>query len=75
MLDPAKPNTESIARNHIINESESGLITIAGGKWTTYRSMAEETVDHAIKNNSKLVAKSGCQTKGLLLEGAHGKLN
>lgn len=71
VTDPAKPNTESIARNHIIDESESGLITIAGGKWTTYRSMAEETVDYAIKTNSNLIAKSGCQTKGLLLEGAH----
>jgi len=71
VIDPAKPNTESIARNHIIDESESGLITIAGGKWTTYRSMAEETVDYAVKTNSKLVTNSGCQTKGLLLEGAH----
>lgn len=32
VLDPSKKNTESIARNHIIEESESGLITIAGGK-------------------------------------------
>lgn len=30
VIDPSKPNTESIARNHIIDESESGLITIAG---------------------------------------------
>jgi glycerol-3-phosphate dehydrogenase len=36
-------------RNHLINVSESGLVTIAGGKWTTYRQMAEETVDAAIK--------------------------
>lgn len=70
VIDPSKPNTESIARNHIIDESESGLITIAGGKWTTSRSMAEETVDHAIKTNERLIATSGCQTKGLLLEGA-----
>ena len=71
VLDPSKPNTESIARNHIIDESKSGLITIAGGKWTTSRSMAEETVDYAVKTNKSLIAKSGCQTKGLLL----GKFN
>ena len=36
-------------RNHVVHVSESSLITIAGGKWTTYRAMAEETVDTALK--------------------------
>lgn len=40
------------------------------GKWTTYRSMAEETVDAAIKA-CDLQPKNGCITKGLLLEGGH----
>jgi glycerol-3-phosphate dehydrogenase len=40
-------NTASISRDHTIHISRSGLITIAGGKWTTYRKMAEDTVDHA----------------------------
>ena len=40
--------TKSISRNHEILVSDSGLITIGGGKWTTYRKMAEDTVDHAI---------------------------
>jgi glycerol-3-phosphate dehydrogenase len=47
--DPAAKNTESLVRNHMINVSEAGLLTIAGGKWTTYRAMAEETVDKAIE--------------------------
>ena len=47
--DPNSRNTESLVRNHLITTSKSGLITIAGGKWTTYRQMAEETVDEAIK--------------------------
>lgn len=42
-----------------------------GGKWTTYRSMAEETVDRAVKECG-LKPTSGCRTKGLLLDGAHG---
>lgn len=46
--DPHAKNTESLVRNHMINVSKSGLLTIAGGKWTTYRSMAEETIDKAI---------------------------
>ncbi|SLM40386.1 glycerol-3-phosphate dehydrogenase [Lasallia pustulata] len=47
--DPKAKNTESLVRNHLITVSDSGLITCAGGKWTTYRQMAEETVDEAIK--------------------------
>ncbi|KAA3680894.1 glycerol-3-phosphate dehydrogenase [Paragonimus westermani] len=44
-------NTQSIARNHVIEVSPNRLITIAGGKWTTYRSMAEETMDKAIEEH------------------------
>ncbi len=40
-------NTAAISRDHTINISRSGLISIAGGKWTTYRKMAEDTVDQA----------------------------
>ncbi|KAL8900290.1 MAG: hypothetical protein Q9207_005766 [Kuettlingeria erythrocarpa] len=47
--DPHSKNTESLVRNHLITASDSGLLTIAGGKWTTYRQMAEEAVDEAIK--------------------------
>lgn len=72
VLDPSKPNTESLARNHIIHTSSSGLVTIAGGKWTTYRRMAEETVDECLRVSPDLKPERKCQTKGLLLEGAHG---
>ena len=47
--DPKAKNTESLVRNHLVTASDSGLLTCAGGKWTTYRQMAEETVDEAIK--------------------------
>ncbi|KAL8698202.1 MAG: hypothetical protein Q9201_006700 [Fulgogasparrea decipioides] len=47
--DPHSKNTESLVRNHLLTVSESGLLTCAGGKWTTYRQMAEEAVDEAIK--------------------------
>jgi glycerol-3-phosphate dehydrogenase len=49
--DPHDPSaTREVSRRHKITVSHSGLITIIGGKWTTYRRMAEETVDRAIKN-------------------------
>ena len=54
--DPKKNDTKSLARNHIIEVSDSGLVSIGGGKWTTYRQMAEECVDAAIET-SKLKAK------------------
>ena len=47
--DPKSKNTESLVRNHLVTVSDSGLLTIAGGKWTTYRQMAEESVDTAKK--------------------------
>jgi len=68
--DPNKPDTQSLARNHIVHVSESGLVTIAGGKWTTYRSMAKDTLDAAVKD-SNLPAIRESATDGLLLEGAH----
>lgn len=39
--------TKAISRNHEVLVAESGLVTIVGGKWTTYRKMAEDTLDHA----------------------------
>jgi glycerol-3-phosphate dehydrogenase len=47
--DPKAKNTESLVRNHLVDISESGLVTCAGGKWTTYRQMAEECVDAAVE--------------------------
>ncbi|MBJ6367164.1 glycerol-3-phosphate dehydrogenase/oxidase [Snuella sedimenti] len=40
-------DTKSISREHVIEVSNNGLVTIAGGKWTTYRKMAEDTIDKA----------------------------
>ncbi|OAA59683.1 FAD dependent oxidoreductase [Niveomyces insectorum RCEF 264] len=56
--DPKAKNTESLVRNHLIDVAPSGLLTCAGGKWTTYRQMAEECVDTAI-------ATFGLQTRPL----------
>ncbi len=40
--------TSALSRDHTIHIDQSGLLTIVGGKWTTYRHMAEDTIDHAI---------------------------
>jgi glycerol-3-phosphate dehydrogenase len=42
-----KSSTQELARTHVIEVSPGGLLTITGGKWTSYRRMAEDTVDRA----------------------------
>jgi glycerol-3-phosphate dehydrogenase len=44
--DPAG-DTSEISREHVLHISNNGLVTISGGKWTTYRKMAEDTIDQA----------------------------
>jgi glycerol-3-phosphate dehydrogenase len=48
--NPDNPaSTKEVSRRHKITLSPSGLLTIIGGKWTTYRRMAEETIERGIK--------------------------
>ena len=61
-------NTSKLSREHHIDASTSGMITVAGGKWTTYRRMAEGTLDFAIQN--KLLPQKECVSKGIRLRGA-----
>ncbi|GAA98993.1 uncharacterized protein L969DRAFT_548382 [Mixia osmundae IAM 14324] len=71
--NPAAKNSESLVRNHMINVSDSGLLTIAGGKWTTYRAMAEETVDAAVEAfGLQASVQRPCRTEKLKLLGSHG---
>ena len=60
-------STKEISRSHKIFVSENKLITITGGKWTTYRRMAEDTVDKAIELN--LLEKKACVTKKFRIHG------
>ena len=59
--------TSTLSRDHTIHIDNSGLLTIVGGKWTTYRHMAEDTVDHAI-TLGKLEDKP-CVTRDLKIHG------
>lgn len=70
--DPNKDDTQSLARNHIVHVSKSKLVTIAGGKWTTYRAMAEHTIDAAIKACDLKPPREQCLTDRLQIEGSHG---
>jgi glycerol-3-phosphate dehydrogenase len=59
--------TAALSRDHTIHVSKSGLVTIAGGKWTTYRRMAADCVDHAA-TLAKLDERP-CVTKTLAIHG------
>ena len=60
--NPEKPEaTKEVSRRHKITLSPSGLLSIIGGKWTSYRRMAEETIDKAIR--SGILGRKPCATK------------
>lgn len=60
--------SKEISRSHKIIVSESGLITIVGGKWTTFRRMAQDTINKAI--SLKKLPSKACKTKDMKLHGA-----
>jgi glycerol-3-phosphate dehydrogenase len=64
-------STKKIARNHEVElDSQSGLISIMGGKWTTYRAMAQDTIDAVQKSLDGAI--SPCRTLNYRLVGSDG---
>ncbi|MEP0545575.1 MAG: glycerol-3-phosphate dehydrogenase/oxidase [Rhodothermales bacterium] len=61
--------TAAISRDHTLHIAPSGLVTIAGGKWTTYRKMAEDTIDQAA--TLAQLDDRACVTKDLRIHGYH----
>ncbi|MEW6721352.1 MAG: FAD-dependent oxidoreductase [Thermodesulfobacteriota bacterium] len=47
--DPGKVDTADLSRDYVIEAGGSGLVTIAGGKWTTYRKMASDLLDYVVR--------------------------
>jgi len=62
-------DTAALSRDHVLSISRSGLITTTGGKWTTYRKMAEETVDQAAVIGQ--LDPKPCTTQDLKIHGYH----
>jgi glycerol-3-phosphate dehydrogenase len=59
--------TSALSRDHVIHVDTSGLLSITGGKWTTYRHMAEDCVDHAITLGR--LRDEPCPTRNLRIHG------
>ena len=66
----ATGKTADLSRKHQVRVSATGVVSIAGGKLTTYRKMAEHTVDEVLKQVGK---KTACKTKRLRFVGATAK--
>ena len=62
-------STASLSRDHTVHIDQSGLLTIAGGKWTTYRNMAEDTVNQAATLGD--LPEKHCMTRTLNIHGYH----
>ena len=62
-------NTKGLSREHTIVVSKSGLVTVTGGKWTTYRAMAEDVLDRCFESGL-LPERAGGVTVDLRLIGA-----
>lgn len=63
----AAGTTASLSREHTLAVSPAGLVTITGGKWTTYRNMAEDTVDRAAQIGG--LPRIASSTRALRLHG------
>jgi len=68
LVKPARgmKNTAAVSRDHQIFKSDTGLITILGGKWTTYRQMAEDVMNRAQEWGG--LQKMACKTADLRLD-------
>ncbi|MDQ3063268.1 MAG: FAD-dependent oxidoreductase, partial [Acidobacteriota bacterium] len=60
-------NTAVLSRDHTIEINNANLLTVTGGKWTTYRRMAEDAVNQAIAKTDLL--RKPCVTKDLKIHG------
>ena len=65
--------TQQISREHTVRVAASGLVTVTGGKWTTYRAMAEDVLDHAMARGLIERRPGGVTTRLPLLGAAPGR--
>jgi glycerol-3-phosphate dehydrogenase len=63
-------STQALSREHTVLVSKSGLVTVTGGKWTTYRAMAEDVLDKCF-TAALLPARAAAPPRKLKLVGAH----
>ncbi|MEB3032933.1 glycerol-3-phosphate dehydrogenase/oxidase [[Mycobacterium] nativiensis] len=68
LIDTGEGHTADVSRNHAVVESESGVLSVIGGKLTEYRHMAEDVLDRAVR--LRMLRAGPCRTRDLPLVGA-----
>ncbi|PQM48062.1 Glycerol-3-phosphate dehydrogenase 1 [Mycobacterium talmoniae] len=68
LIDTGQGRTADVSREHAVVESESGVLSVIGGKLTEYRYMAEDVLDRAVA--ARGLRAGGCRTRDLPLVGA-----
>jgi glycerol-3-phosphate dehydrogenase len=70
--DPHAPPGAQLSRDHVVSENpQTGVMFVAGGKWTTWREMAQDVVDRIV-NEQQGDSGTKCTTLQLPLHGGHG---
>jgi glycerol-3-phosphate dehydrogenase len=67
---PVSERTADLSRRHTVKTSSDGVVTVTGGKLTTYRKMAQDTVDAVLRQLGESPRQRRCVTKSLSLLGA-----
>lgn len=70
LIDTGEGRTADVSRNHAVVESDSGVLSVIGGKLTEYRHMAEDVLDRAVRLRG--LSAAPCRTRDLPLVGAPG---
>ena len=66
--------TAKLSRTHVIETSQSGLVSLMGGKWTSFRHMGQETVDKILEKNKLDTKYDETQTLNFSLIGSYSRL-
>ncbi|MGZ4448154.1 MAG: glycerol-3-phosphate dehydrogenase/oxidase [Nocardioides sp.] len=72
LIDAGDGSTADLSRKHAVLTSRTGVVTIVGGKLTTYRQMAEDAVDAALAASG--LAAGPCRTRRLPISGAASRV-
>jgi len=70
--DTDRPDTTKLSREHAVSSPLPGFVDVAGGKYTTYRVMARDVVDEAVRQLPEAMRPGPSRTQALPLVGAHG---
>ena len=73
LISKEKKSSKSLSRKHAVIQSKKGVVHLLGGKWTTYRKMGQDTIDHIIRNQN--IKAKDSQTEKLQIFGYQKNLS